>query len=68
MFFAFPEYREDLADAINNCLDKMSDPFYKSRVHIMYTDKVAKNLVNNSNKKIAKHFTEFCRKYFGFLD
>jgi hypothetical protein len=68
VFFAFPEYREDLADAINNCLDKMSDSFYKSRVHIIYTDKVAKNLVNNSNKKIAKHFAEFWRKYFGFLD
>ena len=34
----------------------------------MYTDKVAKDLMNNSNKKIAKHFAEFWRKYFGFLD
>ncbi len=68
VFFAFPEYREDLTDAINNCLDKMSDPFYKNRVHIMYTDKVAKELTNNSNIKLSKHFSEFWRKYFGFLD
>lgn len=68
VFFTFPEYRENLTDAITNCLYKMSDPFYKSRVHIMYTDKVAKDLMNNSNKKIAKHFAEFWRKYFGFLD
>ncbi len=68
VFFAFPEYREDLTDSVKKCLKKMSNSFYKNRVHIIYTDKVTKELMNSSNKKISKHFSEFWKKYFAFLD